>query len=660
MAKKLGERLVEAGLVTKEAVEQALGQQKITGHKLGDCLVDLSLISEMALLRFLATELNTRFVSTEKLSKAKVAQDVLDKVPVRMAESQLFMPIAIDPERKILSIVAAEPQNTAMIEELGMVTGMEEVYAFVGLRSSIAAAIKKHYYGDPTAFNTLEASSSGAHLRSDVSALGGAFEGSGTRSGSGSGSGSGSRNGAAALRFDSGRNSMVGPGTAVGAQPTGLRDLLGIVRGSVGDSDFAETLNILVGLIEAGGRKELRGHSAQLARQSALVARRLGHSPRDISNLVIAAYLHNLGKPNRHFTLVSNHHNPEWKKDAGRYAKAPMKLFETVRLPPAVSHILYELYEAYDGSGVPNGTKGEEIHIGARILSAVDSCLDLMKNSGNALGATFHREEALRKLADHSGVLFDPMVVDVVGQIHSGDLLRQRLQVDGRQLMVADPDDAVRTDLMDALSRRGLVAQAVNSIDGAIDACLAGEVDFLAIGLRFGVSDVSGLIDLVRRQPAHAAMPIVVLGEPPDSMSKERVSQAGPSAIISMPFEPEQAAARIHALYQDRILNGGPGRVVRGSFDEIGPLDLLRLLGASRKSGRVSVRADSDEGYLHFERGKLVYAQFDGQSAESALKSLARTGSAEFGYDPEALLLEMPQLNADVDALVKGLEAEND
>ncbi len=652
MAKKLGERLVEAGLVTKEAVEQALSQQKITGHKLGDCLVELGLLPEIALLRYLATELNTRFVTTEKLAKAKVSQEVLDKVPVRMAESQLFMPIAVDQERKILSIVAAEPQNSAMIDELALVTGMEEVYAFIGLRSAITAAVKKHYYGDVTAFNTLEAGVSGSHSRPDLASAG--VDGSGTRTGSGS------RNGAMALRFEtdgSGRSSVGAPGTAVG-QPTGLKNLLGIVRGTVGDNDFAETLNILVGLLEAN-RRELRGHSAQVARQAALVARRMGYSPRDVSNLAIAAYLHDLGKPaNRHFTLANNAANNEWKRDAGRYVRAPLRLFETVRLPSAVVQILSQVYEAYDGTGVPGGYTGEDIHIGARILAAVDSSLDLMKNSANALGAVLHREEALKHLADMAGSLYDPMVVDVVGQIHSGDLLRQRLQVDGRQLMVADPEEAVRTDLMDALSRRGLVAQSVASIDGAIDACLAGEVDLLVIGLRFGMPDVIGLIDLIRKQPAQAALPVIVLGEPPDAMGKERMSQVGPSSVITMPLDPDQAAATIQGIYRDRIINGGPGRVVRGSFDEIGPLALMQLLGRNRKSGRVSFRADAAEGYLFFEKGKLVYATFNGEAGESALRTLARTEVAEFGYDPEALLLEMPQLDADAEAVVSDLQRD--
>ena len=61
---------VVAGLVTAEAVEKALEHQKITGYKLGDCLVELGLLQEAALLRFLAAEFNTRFVSAEKLAKA--------------------------------------------------------------------------------------------------------------------------------------------------------------------------------------------------------------------------------------------------------------------------------------------------------------------------------------------------------------------------------------------------------------------------------------------------------------------------------------------------------------------------------------------------------------------------------------------------------------
>jgi hypothetical protein len=53
-----------------------------------------------------------------------------------------------------------------------------------------------------------------------------------------------------------------------------------------------------------------------------------------------------------------------------------------------------------------------------------------------------------------------------------------------------------------------------------------------------------------------------------------------------------------------------------------------------------------------------VFATFNGESGEGALRTLARTEMAEFGYDPEALLLEMPQLDADAEALVSNLQRD--
>ena len=60
MSKKLGERLIAAGLVSRDAVEQGLEQQRLTGHRLGDSLVEMGLLAEATLLRFLASEFKTR------------------------------------------------------------------------------------------------------------------------------------------------------------------------------------------------------------------------------------------------------------------------------------------------------------------------------------------------------------------------------------------------------------------------------------------------------------------------------------------------------------------------------------------------------------------------------------------------------------------------
>lgn len=626
MSKRIGEQLIEAGLVSSGAVEQAIAHQKITGFRLGDCLVELGLIQEAALLRFLATEFKTRFVSAEKLAQVKIATEVLDKVPVRMAEKQDFLPIAFDSERRTLSIVMAEPQNESLVKEIALVTEMSEIFAYVGIRSAIQAGIKKHYYGDPTAFSGLH---SGASLQQDLRKLTGAYEATESR-----------------------KEASSRSGLSVSGQ-TQLREALGAVRGSVGENDFVETLNILVGLLEMP-RKEFRGHSAQVARQSQLIARRIGLQPRDIAHTSTAAYLHDLGKkPDRHLTLPFIAASLEIRSEAKRYARAPIRLFETVHLPGGVNAILAQLYEAFDGSGVPHGAKGEDICPGARIIAAVDAFFELTRNPFNHFGRVMPKQEAIAFLREQAGTLFDPVVVDALDVLQSGDLLRLRLEQDGRQVFIADPDEAVRTDLMDSLTRSGLLVQSVVKLDALIDAVLANEADTLVVGLGYGVGDIVALLQFVRARPENAALPVLLLGDPTDQTNRERLVQAGISIFIPFPLSPGEAANTIRALHLDRIEHGGLGHPVRGNFDELGAVEVCKTLTTTRKSGRLIVRDGIREGYLQFERGRIVYAVFGDKKGEAALSPLLSLIQADFTFDPEALLTEMPNVERDADLVAR-------
>jgi hypothetical protein len=648
--KRLGERLVEAGLVSSEAVDQALASQKITGHRLGDCLVELGLIQETALLRFLASEFKTRFVSADKLAKARIPPEVLDKVPVRMAEQQVFIPLAYDPERKLLSIVMSEPQNTELVKEIQLVTAMAEVFPYIGLRSAILAAIKKHYYGDPTAFAELEKGGVAA-LRTDVASMGRAYDDSRP----------GVSNGGLALDTDprAPRPSAPNRGTSSRINPTQLREALGAVRGTVGENDFVETLNILVGLLEMN-RKELRGHSAQVARQSSLIARRLGLQPRELAHVSIAAYLHELGKkPDQHFTLTALSKSAELRAEAKRYVRAPIKLFETVHLSGGVNTVLMQLYEAYDGSGLPQGAKGDDIHAGARIIAAVDDFLDLTRNAENPFGRPLSKTEALDHLSENAGKLYDPLVIDALKHLTSGDLLKQRLETDGRYVLLAIPDEAMRTDLMDALSKVGLPAQMVLKLDGVVDALQAGEGDVVVVGLTYGANDLSSLLQWIRTRPESASVPVVLLGEPTDAQAKDRLHQAGVTNVLPTPLDPEAAAATIRGLYADRIENGGPGHIVRGSYDELNVLELVRIFGKGRKSGRLQVRNGPLDGFLQMEKGRVIYATFNGKLAEEALTTMLKLPQAEFSYEPETLSAELPHVDRDLDIVARELEGAN-
>jgi CheY-like chemotaxis protein len=638
MSPKLGDRLVAAGLVSREAVDQALEQQRLTGHRLGDSLVEMGLLGEAVLLRFLASELKTRYVSADKLARAQIPSELLDRVPVRLAEAHHFLPLAVDDERRILSIVAAEPQNEKLLRDVASIADVDEVYAYIALRSVVRAGIQKHYYADNTAFASLTAGPRAS--RADLAGIAAAYESAG----------SSKQAPPVPLRLR-GESSQARTPNARTSRPTTGESGLVAARGAVDQNDYLETLRVLVDQLERS-RGELRGHSAQLARQASLVAARMALPAREVTYVALAAFLHDLGKGPVHLTLAGTARNPEWKAEAKKLALAPVHMFESVHLPAQVGGTLAQLYEAWDGSGTPHGAHGEDIAIGARILAAVDSWLDLTRNPGNAFGRLFTREQALSFMAEQAGTLFDPRVVEMLELLHSGELLRRRLESDGRQVMVADPDPAQRDAVVHALGRKGLVVHATSTLEGALEAAPVSDLWLFSVAL--GVEEVADAAVQLRSDPRLAGTPLLVTGAV-DQGGSERLLQSGASGLLGDGESPDVAARALETL-RDRVSTGAPARVVQGSSDELAPRDVLRILGSGRKSGRLVLRSEGAEGLLQFEQGRVVWAGAGPVRGEEALTQILRARATEFVYDPDALLMELPHLDTDLELVVRALE----
>jgi len=82
---------------------------------------------------------------------------------------------------------------------------------------------------------------------------------------------------------------------------------------------------------------------------------------------------------------------------------APIKKMSNVGL------IILAHHEKYDGTGYPNGLKGEDIPLGARILTVVDSYIAMTDNRIYRKSRT--HDEAINELLKCSGSQFDPKVV---------------------------------------------------------------------------------------------------------------------------------------------------------------------------------------------------------------------------------------------------------
>jgi diguanylate cyclase (GGDEF)-like protein/putative nucleotidyltransferase with HDIG domain len=144
------------------------------------------------------------------------------------------------------------------------------------------------------------------------------------------------------------------------------------------------------------------------------VAKELGVTAGEMEALHAAALLHDIGKlaVPEHIISKPGRLTPEEFEKMKIHPLVGAEILERVRFPYPVVPIVRAHHEKWDGSGYPFGLKGEEIPIGARILSSVDF-LDAMA-SDRQYRRALPLEEVMKRLSAESGKSFDPKVVSVL------------------------------------------------------------------------------------------------------------------------------------------------------------------------------------------------------------------------------------------------------
>jgi diguanylate cyclase (GGDEF)-like protein/putative nucleotidyltransferase with HDIG domain len=135
----------------------------------------------------------------------------------------------------------------------------------------------------------------------------------------------------------------------------------------------------------------------------------LGLEGEELDALRAAALLHDIGKLAVPDQIINKpgRLTPEEFEKMKIHPAVGAEILERVAFPYPVAPIVRSHHEKWNGKGYPDGLKGEEIPIGARILSAVD-CLDRQYRKALPL------DEAMKVVADQSGEAFDPRVVQAL------------------------------------------------------------------------------------------------------------------------------------------------------------------------------------------------------------------------------------------------------
>ncbi|MFH2010673.1 MAG: GAF domain-containing protein [bacterium] len=186
---------------------------------------------------------------------------------------------------------------------------------------------------------------------------------------------------------------------------------------------YYETIRALAEALEARDAYT-RGHSDRVTRYALAIAEALDLTREEIRIIEHAGLLHDIGKIGISDTILNKttRLSEEDRKAIEHHPIFGDTILGPIKFLNMVQTVVKHHHERYDGGGYPDGLKGEDIPLSARIVGVADA-FDAM-NSHRTYRPALARQDALDELIKNRGLQFDPRVVDVFI-----DLLESRFPV---------------------------------------------------------------------------------------------------------------------------------------------------------------------------------------------------------------------------------------
>ena len=160
-----------------------------------------------------------------------------------------------------------------------------------------------------------------------------------------------------------------------------------------------------------------RIHALNTAKFARSISEKMSEDVDFVDAVTIAALLHDIG-----ILLI----DPDlFEKDSvlsitdfekiKAHTKVCLKFLEKIRLPQDIRKMIQSHHERIDGTGYPDGLEGDEIPLGARIISVAEAFEVMTGKSGYRKSMT--AAEAMQEIKDQQGKQFDRKVVTVLSEI---------------------------------------------------------------------------------------------------------------------------------------------------------------------------------------------------------------------------------------------------
>ena len=140
--KRLGDLLIDAGMITEENLKLALTEQKKSGHKLGETLIDLGFTTDLDIARALHEQLKLDMVI---LSERVIDSEILGLVNEDLLRKYRMIPFEYKKNSpNVLRVAMADPLDMRAIDDVGIITNCQ-IEAVIATPQDILFALDRYY-----------------------------------------------------------------------------------------------------------------------------------------------------------------------------------------------------------------------------------------------------------------------------------------------------------------------------------------------------------------------------------------------------------------------------------------------------------------------------------------------------------------------------------
>lgn len=142
--RRLGDLLVDAGLIKDEQLKAALNEQRKWGGRLGRTVIEMGFVTESAMAEVLAKQLELPVID---LDTAEISEDAPKWLRIDICERYGVFPVSLDRSARQLSVATSDPTNVEHLSAVQFATS-SKVLPVVATASAIERAIRRYYFGE--------------------------------------------------------------------------------------------------------------------------------------------------------------------------------------------------------------------------------------------------------------------------------------------------------------------------------------------------------------------------------------------------------------------------------------------------------------------------------------------------------------------------------